>query len=156
MVCPLLRWCWVPGACALPCFCSQPPVFAPGSSTAAVRFFWSLCIICPEFDLTAGTYTVKFSLAQFLCIKYKEMCAGPSIATLQPKVSQVLACLRIQDLHLYLRAWSRIDVVQLMRKEVCGSGFLPQTFSSPCRLALTLVASCVALTWTEMGRQSCC
>lgn len=44
------------------------------------------------------------------------MCAGASIATLKPEVSQVPACLRIQDLHLYLRAWSRMDMVQLMRK----------------------------------------
>lgn len=43
-----------------------------------------------------------------------------------------------------------------MGREVSCSRFLPQTSSSPCRLALILAASCVALTWTKMGRQSCC
>lgn len=33
---------------------------------------------------------------------------------------------------------------------------LPRSSSSPCRSARTLVVSCVALTWTKMGRQSCC
>lgn len=33
---------------------------------------------------------------------------------------------------------------------------LPRSSSSPYRLALTSVVSCVALTWTKMGRQSCC
>ena len=34
-----LWWCCVQGACAVPHICSQHPVFAPGSSKVAVRFF---------------------------------------------------------------------------------------------------------------------
>ena len=33
------RWWCVQGACAVPCFCSQLPVFAPGSPKVALGFF---------------------------------------------------------------------------------------------------------------------
>ena len=45
MVCPPLWWWCVPGACAVPCFCSQHPVFAPSSSEVAVGFFLFVCLV---------------------------------------------------------------------------------------------------------------
>ena len=39
VVCPLIRWCYVEGACIVPGFCSQHHVFAPGSSKVPVGFF---------------------------------------------------------------------------------------------------------------------
>ena len=53
--CPPLWWCWTPGPCTVPCYCSWPPSFAPGSSEV-VMGFWSLGIllfrICPNCTCT--------------------------------------------------------------------------------------------------------
>ena len=42
---PGLRCCCVQGACTVPCFCSQPPAFAPGASEWLVGFLVSLCLL---------------------------------------------------------------------------------------------------------------
>ena len=36
VVCPLLRWWSMQGACAVPCFCSLPPVLKSGSRKKVV------------------------------------------------------------------------------------------------------------------------
>ena len=59
-----LRWFAHPtvvlcaGAGAVPCFCSQPPVVAPGSSEVAVRLFSLL--FCPEFSPTSYMHSSYF------------------------------------------------------------------------------------------------
>ena len=93
MVCPPLRWCWVQGACSVPCFCSPHPVFAPGSSKLAVGFFWSLCIFCPEF--APNYHAVIFSPIQFLCILLlEERCVQVQALQHCSKGPQVPACLK--------------------------------------------------------------
>ena len=68
MVCPPLWWCCVQGACAGPCFFSQPPAFAPSSSEVALGLFWFLFIllsrICPDWACTQ-LFLVPY---KFLCI----------------------------------------------------------------------------------------
>ena len=55
-----LRWWHVQGACPVPCFCSQPPSFAPGSLKVAVGCFpKSFCSSCSEFvptDYAHGSF----------------------------------------------------------------------------------------------------
>ena len=43
-----LRWCCVRGACTVPCSCSQPLAFGPGTSKWLLGL-WSPCVFCPEF-----------------------------------------------------------------------------------------------------------
>ena len=67
-----LRWCYMQEAWIVPCFCSQHPVFAPGSSKVEVGLFWSLCIVwvqnLPQLHMH------DFS-SQFLCVVLlKERC----------------------------------------------------------------------------------
>ena len=51
------------GARAIPCFCSQPPVFVPRSSKVAFGLFWSFSALCPEFAPTAHTCSCFCSVA---------------------------------------------------------------------------------------------
>ena len=61
MACPPHQGYCVQVTCAVPCFCSQPPGFALGCSKVAVKFFWSLCIFCPEFAPNVHCYSVTKS-----------------------------------------------------------------------------------------------
>ena len=65
---PGLRWCCVQGACTEPCFCSQPPAFAPGASKWLLGFLVSLCLlsrICPNF-----------ACVQLLFVPYSSLCCA--------------------------------------------------------------------------------
>ena len=72
MFCPPLRWCFVLRALSVPCFCSRPPAFAPGSSEVAVGLFWSFCIllsiICPSCTCTK-LFLVPYSFFVFCCLR---------------------------------------------------------------------------------------
>ena len=65
----LRRWC-VQGAGAVPCFCSQPPVFAPGSSEVAMRLFSLLYLwsrICPNCLPAQQLFLVPYCFFLFSC-----------------------------------------------------------------------------------------
>ena len=67
MVCPLLWWWPVQGACAVPFFCSQHPVFCSWLFRHGIGFFRSLHLLVqslPEMHM----HTDIFSPVQFLCI----------------------------------------------------------------------------------------
>ena len=90
VACPPLWWCWVQGVYLVTRFCSQQPVFAPGSSEVAAKFF-GLCVFCPEFAQLRISAAV-FSPTQFPCILLFE----ESVTRLRPsgQGSQVPACLK--------------------------------------------------------------
>ena len=99
-----LRWCFVQGACAVPCFCSWPPAFAPGSSKGAVGFFGLFLSFvqnlpqhahsCPNMQCCPNMHTVIFSPIQFLCILLlEERCVQGQALQHCSKGSQVPACL---------------------------------------------------------------
>ena len=80
---PGLRWCCVQGACMVPCFCSQPPAFAPGASEWLLGFLASLCLlsrICP----TAHTcsYSSCHTCRCVLLLKETEKAMAPHSSTL--------------------------------------------------------------------------
>ena len=68
---PGLRCCCVQGACTVPCFCSQPPAFAPGASEWLLGFLVSLCLlsrICPSCACVQFLF-VPYSLFVFCCVR---------------------------------------------------------------------------------------
>ena len=78
----------------VPCFCSQHPVFAPGSSEVAVGIFGLFVSfgsrICPSCPM----HTVIFSSIQFLCILLlEERCVQIQALQHCSRGSQVPACL---------------------------------------------------------------
>ena len=58
----------MPGACGVPCFCSQPPAFAPGSSEVAVGFLVFLYLVVPNLPFLCRVQAAIFIHLQFLCI----------------------------------------------------------------------------------------
>ena len=95
-----LRWQYVQGACAVPCFCSQIPAFASCSSKVAVRssgLFVSFVQNLPQLS----EHSVIFSPLQFLCIllledrfvqvqALQEKVPGPSLSQQNDPVRQRL------------------------------------------------------------------
>ena len=77
MFCSPLWWRCVQGACAVPCFCSRHPVFAPGSSKVAVAWvlggFFGLFVsfgsrICPNCACTQ-LFLVPYSFFVFCSLR---------------------------------------------------------------------------------------
>ena len=75
-----LRWCYMQEACTVPCFCSQHPVFAPGSSKVEVGLFWSLYLLGAEFAPTAHAWF--FIPVSPCCVAQGEVYPGITTAAL--------------------------------------------------------------------------
>ena len=68
---PLRRWC-VQGACAVPCFRSQHPVFAPGSSKVATGLFGLFVYFWVQNLPQVHVHAVIFIPIQSVCILFLE------------------------------------------------------------------------------------
>ena len=68
MFCPLLCWPCVQGARSVPCFCSQHPVFAPGSLEVADMGFAVSSSLLLRIRSNCCMCVVTFSPMQPLCI----------------------------------------------------------------------------------------
>ena len=93
VVCPPFRWCCVQGACTVPCFCYQLPVFAPGSSEVAVGLFCGFFVSFVQNLPQLHMHTVTFSPFQFLpVLRFVERCVQVQALQHCSRGSQVPAC----------------------------------------------------------------
>ena len=79
------------GACAVPGFFCQHPVFAPGSSKAAAGLFWSFCIfwfrICPNCSMH---WYFQSHIVSLYFVARADVCPAASRAAKGPRPQPVL------------------------------------------------------------------
>ena len=67
VVCPLLRWRSMQGACAVPCFCSLSPVLKSGSRKKVVVGVFGFSVSL-GLECAPNVHASIFSPIQFLCV----------------------------------------------------------------------------------------
>ena len=144
MFCPSLRWCCVQGACSRPCFCSQHPVFALGSSKVAVGFFGLFVSfgsrICPTGACTQ-LFLVPYSFFVFCCSRRGvSRCKHCSTSAKGPR-SQPVSFPRKNSTPLFLRG--KGPKVSSSETSSCWTGAIDPSLPQRCRSPLlTVLRTC--------------